>query len=132
MKLPHLKISSYKHRTMNNFGVIELATAKTTRVPGWAYVPDTGINLSAGALQPANRKRAARNQPNVSLSDLSARQEAKIRKELEALDRDTLSQRDANIPLPQKAGRGTLYSPSKGQRPGVFADQVGRHSAEQT
>ena len=27
---------------MNNFGVIEVATARTTNAPGWAYVPDTG------------------------------------------------------------------------------------------
>jgi zinc finger HIT domain-containing protein 1 len=86
---------------MNNFGVIEVAGAKTTNAPGWAYVPDTGINPAVTALQPASRKRA-RNQPKLTLSDLSARQEAKIRKDIEALDRD--SQRDVNIPIPQKAG----------------------------
>jgi zinc finger HIT domain-containing protein 1 len=86
---------------MNNFGVIEIATAKTTAAPGWAYVPDTGpIN---GGNQPANRKRA-RNAPGLSLGDLSARQEAKIRKEVEALDKD--NGRDAAIPLPVKSGRG--------------------------
>jgi zinc finger HIT domain-containing protein 1 len=87
---------------MNNFGVIEVASAKTTNAPGWAYVPDTGINPSVAALQPTNRKRAARNQPNLSLSDVSARQEAKIRKELDALDRD--GNRDPNIQVPQKSG----------------------------
>ncbi|OLN88570.1 SWR1 complex subunit vps71 [Colletotrichum chlorophyti] len=87
---------------MNNFGVYELASTKTTSAPGWAYVPDTGPNPSA--LQPANRKRAARNKANPSASDLTVRQEAKIRKELEQLDRD--SGRDATIPIPAKGSRG--------------------------
>ncbi|GAB1310946.1 Zinc finger HIT domain-containing protein 1 [Madurella fahalii] len=86
---------------MNNFGVIEIASTTTKSTPGWAYVPDTGPALPA-ALQPANRKRAARNQPALSLSDLSARQETKIRKDLEALDRD--NHRDISIPIPPKAG----------------------------
>ncbi|KAJ4295998.1 hypothetical protein N0V88_004700 [Collariella sp. IMI 366227] len=53
---------------MNNFGVIEIASTTTKSTPGWAYVPDTGPALSS--LQPTNRKRAARNQPALSLSDL--------------------------------------------------------------
>ena len=90
---------------MNNFGVIELAGAKTTAAPGWAYVPDVGP--AAAVQQPANRKRA-RNAPggNLSIGDLSARQEAKARKEIEALDRD--GARDASIPLPVKSGRGNV------------------------
>lgn len=87
---------------MNNFGVIELAGAKKTSAPGWAYVPDTSINLSS-VLQPGNRKRA-RNAAGVTLGDLSARQETKKRKEVEALDRD--GGRDNTIPLPVKHGRG--------------------------
>ncbi|KAK4217707.1 hypothetical protein QBC37DRAFT_414431 [Rhypophila decipiens] len=86
---------------MNNFGVIEVASTKTKNAPGWAYVPDVGPSPSAAALQPANRKRA-RNQTALSLSDLSARQDAKIRKELEALDRDI--HKDAAIPIPTKGG----------------------------
>ncbi|KAJ6445652.1 HIT zinc finger family protein [Purpureocillium lavendulum] len=88
---------------MNNFGVIELASARTTAAPGWAYVPDTGP--AAAIQQPTNRKRA-RNAPggNLSIGDLSARQEAKVRKEIEALDRD--GARDPTIPLPVKSGRG--------------------------
>ncbi|KAK4043649.1 hypothetical protein C8A01DRAFT_32177 [Parachaetomium inaequale] len=85
---------------MNNFGVIEIASTTTKNTPGWAYVPDTGP-LPA-ALQPTNRKRAARNQPALSLSDLSAREETRIRKDLEALDRD--SHRDANITIPPRPG----------------------------
>ncbi|KAM7208011.1 hypothetical protein V8F20_001557 [Naviculisporaceae sp. PSN 640] len=86
---------------MNNFGVIEVASTKTKNAPGWAYVPDVGPSPSAAALQPANRKRA-RNQTVLSASDLSARQEAKIRKDLEALDRDI--HKDAAIPIPLKGG----------------------------
>lgn len=91
---------------MNNFGVIELASAKTTAAPGWAYVPDTTINRSA----PANRKRA-RNVPGLSIGDLTVRQETKRRKEAEALDRD--GGRDNTIPLPVKSGRGMLASSSR-------------------
>ncbi|KAK4128567.1 hypothetical protein N657DRAFT_629645 [Parathielavia appendiculata] len=86
---------------MNNFGVIEIASTTTKNTPGWAYVPDTGPTLSA-ALQPTNRKRAARNLPALSLSDLSAREETRIRKDLEALDRD--NHRDVHIPIPPRPG----------------------------
>ncbi|KAK8139838.1 hypothetical protein PG984_000961 [Apiospora sp. TS-2023a] len=92
---------------MNNFGVIEVAGAKTTNAPGWAYVPDTGPpgrhhHQEAGK-NGKNRKRAARSTaggPNLSYADLSARQEAKVRKELEVLDRD--NPRDVSIPIPAK------------------------------
>ncbi|OTA91643.1 hypothetical protein M434DRAFT_397035 [Hypoxylon sp. CO27-5] len=93
---------------MNNFGVIELATTKTTNAPGWAYVPDTAPNIAAAAsaLQPGNRKRAARNQATASTSalyaDADARQEAKLRREIEALDRDNYH-RDVNIPVVSKS-----------------------------
>ncbi|KAK0655721.1 hypothetical protein B0T16DRAFT_342022 [Cercophora newfieldiana] len=95
---------------MNNFGVIELAGGKTTRAPGWAYVPDVGPS-PAQALQPTNRKRAARNQGGLNASDLSARQDAKIRKDLEALDRDT--NKDVNIPIPPKAGGSRAQASNK-------------------
>ncbi|KAK7951983.1 uncharacterized protein PG986_007711 [Apiospora aurea] len=90
---------------MNNFGVIEVASAKTTNAPGWAYVPDTGpLSLShQQGKNSKNRKRAARSAaggPNLSYADLSARQEAKVRKELEVLDRD--NPRDVSIPIPPK------------------------------
>lgn len=91
---------------MNNFGVIELASAKTTSAPGWAYVPDMGAKGAPGSGgAPANRKRA-RNLPGLSAGDLSARHEAKVRKEVEALDRD--GGKDSTIPLPVKSGRGML------------------------
>ncbi|KAL7628871.1 hypothetical protein AAE478_000386 [Parahypoxylon ruwenzoriense] len=109
---------------MNNFGVIELASTKTTNAPGWAYVPDTGSSLGTGAaaaaaassLQPGNRKRAARNQAGANLNlntlyaDADARQEAKLRREIEVLDRDNYH-RDVSIPIPtsskSNSGKGT-------------------------
>jgi len=96
--------------TMNNFGVIEIASTTTKTTPGWAYVPDTGPTPPQALQPPTNRKRAARNQPALSLSDLSAREETRVRKELEALDRD--SHRDVNIPIPAKPGGGRRTSPT--------------------
>lgn len=86
---------------MNNFGVFEVASAKKTNAPGWAYVPDTSFQPASTALQPANRKRA-RKAAGPSLGDLSARQEAKIRKEVEALQID--GARDNTIPVPVRSG----------------------------
>ncbi|OAA45516.1 HIT zinc finger family protein [Metarhizium rileyi] len=97
---------------MNNFGVIELAGAKTTSAPGWAYVPDTAIAPGSAGIQPANRKRA-RNPTGggPSLGDLTARQETKIRKEVEVLGKD--GSKDNTIPLPVKSGRPqTKYTPN--------------------
>ncbi|KAI8965800.1 hypothetical protein F5Y11DRAFT_256953 [Daldinia sp. FL1419] len=94
---------------MSNFGVIELASTKTTNAPGWAYVPDTAPHLAAAAsLQTGNRKRAARNQAtNTSAlyADADARQEAKLRREIEALDRDNYH-RDVSIPIVAKSNNG--------------------------
>lgn len=90
---------------MNNFGVVEVASTRTTNAPGWAYVPDTGINPAVAALQPTNRKRAARNNRvsgKPSLGDLSARQQAAVRKEVDQLDRDAL--KDVAIAVPARSG----------------------------
>ncbi|KAI5466616.1 hypothetical protein BGZ63DRAFT_418386 [Mariannaea sp. PMI_226] len=88
---------------MNNFGVIEIASAKTTAAPGWAYVPDTSAQRQRQRpAAPANRKRA-RNVPGLSIGDLTVRQETKKRKEAEALDKD--GGKDNTIPLPVKSGR---------------------------
>ncbi|KAK0729158.1 hypothetical protein B0T21DRAFT_370462, partial [Apiosordaria backusii] len=101
-----INVDTGKFKKMNNFGVIEVAGTANKATPGWAYVPDTGPALPA-ALQPKNRKRAAaaRNQPGLSLSDLTARQENKLRKDLEALNKD--NHRDVNIPVPHKTGGGS-------------------------
>lgn len=99
---------------MNNFGVIELAGARTTAAPGWAYVPDLGAGPGSAALQPSNRKRARKTPGGTNIGDLTARQEAKIRKEVENLDRD--GAKDGSIPLPVRAG-GEFRTCSPGSPP---------------
>lgn len=88
---------------MNNFGVIEVAGPKTAATPGWAYVADAAPIQHASS---TGRKRAAARGQGLSLTDQSAREEAKIRKELEGLDRE--SSRDVVIPVPAK-GRGEHF-----------------------
>ncbi|KAG5934166.1 hypothetical protein E4U53_000757, partial [Claviceps sorghi] len=89
---------------MNNFGVIELASARTTSAPGWAYVPDTAIAAGSAGIQPASRKRTRHpTGGGPSLKDFTARAEAKIRKEVEVLEKD--GNKDNSIPLPMKSGR---------------------------
>jgi zinc finger HIT domain-containing protein 1 len=94
---------------MNNFGVQEVANSRSIAAPGWAYVPDTGVNASVAALQPSSRKRA-RKQPSASHHETTAKQDAKILRELAALDRE--NHRDVSIPVPirhrDNAGRGKI------------------------
>ena len=93
---------------MNNFGLYELASTRTTSAPGWAYVPDTGPQ-SAAAIQPTNRKRARNtNAPSANVGDLSARQEARKQKEAEKLDKD--GNRDNTIPIPSRPGKGIVLA----------------------
>ncbi|PQE03398.1 HIT zinc finger protein [Rutstroemia sp. NJR-2017a BBW] len=91
-----------------NFGVVELATSRNTLAPGWAYVPDVGTNIPSSAIQPSAR-RAARGLPSASTHETTAKQDAKILRELAALDRE--NHRDVNIPVPVRhrdnAGRVT-------------------------
>jgi zinc finger HIT domain-containing protein 1 len=98
----------YSHR-MELFGVQELPSTKSISAPGWAYVPDTGINPSVAALQPSRAKRA-RNLPSTSAHENTAKQDAKILRELAALDKE--SHKDVQIPVPVKhrdnAGRGII------------------------
>lgn len=97
---------------MNNFGVIEVASTKTTHAPGWAYVPDTPASnipsqsVSAVHLHVNRNKRAARNN-NAAAGSVAAssfavneRHDAKLQKEIEQLQRDSLGGRDAQIPIP--------------------------------
>jgi hypothetical protein len=95
---------------MINFGVREVANSKSVAAPGWAYVPDTGVNTSVAAFQPSSRKRA-RNQPVASQHETTAKQDARILRELAALERE--SHRDVSIPVPIKhrdnAGRGEIF-----------------------
>jgi len=101
---------------MINFGIQEVAlNSKATAAPGWAYVPDTGVNASVTALQPSSRKRA-RTQLTASQHETTAKQDAKILRELVALDRE--NHRDVSIPVPirhrDNAGRGMLSGPQAG------------------
>ncbi|KAI0878939.1 hypothetical protein GGS24DRAFT_314636 [Hypoxylon argillaceum] len=93
---------------MNNFGVIELASTKTTNAPGWAYVPDRQHHHHHASTSTTNRKRA-RNAANggapLSLADANARQEVKARREIEILDRDNA--REAQVAIPAKPGSGS-------------------------
>jgi zinc finger HIT domain-containing protein 1 len=93
---------------MELFGVQELPASKSISAPGWAYVPDTGINPSVAALQPSRAKRIAGPTTKASTHETTAKQDAKILRELAALDRE--SHRDVQIPIPVKhrdgAGRG--------------------------
>ncbi|KAI1310319.1 hypothetical protein F5Y03DRAFT_392257 [Xylaria venustula] len=97
---------------MNNFGVIELASTKTTSAPGWAYVPDRQphhhIPPSTTTSSTTNRKRsraaASGAGAQLSLADANARQEAKARREIEILDRDNA--RDVHIAIPAKSRTG--------------------------
>lgn len=96
---------------MNNFGVIEVASAKTTHAPGWAYVPDTAASsvpsqsVSAVHLHVNRNKRAARQTKAGSSSaahhnDISARHDAKLQKEIEQLQRDSFGGRDLQVAIP--------------------------------
>lgn len=102
---------------MNNFGVIEVASTKTTHAPGWAYVPDTPASaipsqsVSAVHLHVNRNKRAARNN-NAAAGSVAAssfavneRHDAKLQKEIEQLQRDSLGGRDAQIPIPSGGQR---------------------------
>lgn len=81
---------------MLNFGVQEVVVSKTLSAPGWAYVPDTGTNPAS--LQPASRKRP-RN-VNALHQDTTAKQDAKLMRELAALDREHF--KDVSIPIPTR------------------------------
>lgn len=94
---------------MNNFGVIEVASTKTTNAPGWAYVPDVAgssnpsKSVSAVHLHVNRSKRAARQANTTGAAhhnDVSARHDAKLYKEIEQLQRDGLGARDVQIPIP--------------------------------
>lgn len=99
---------------MNNFGVIEVASAKTTHAPGWAYVPDTATasipsqSVSAVHLHVNRKKRAARNAADSSSATaqegISARHSAKLTKEIEQLQRDGFGGRDAHVAVPGGGG----------------------------
>ena len=89
---------------MINFGVREVAISTVPDRPGYAYVPDTGVNSSVAALQPTSRKR----QRTELAGETTAKQDAKLLRELTLLDRE--NHKDVSIPVPVRhrdnAGRG--------------------------
>jgi zinc finger HIT domain-containing protein 1 len=97
---------------MINFGVREVVNTKASVAPGWAYVPDTG---KVNSLQPVSRKRV-RTELTASQHDTTAKQDAKIIRDLAALDRE--SHREVSIPVPVRhrdnAGRGKLIMLGEG------------------
>ncbi|OBT92144.1 hypothetical protein VE01_10090 [Pseudogymnoascus verrucosus] len=87
---------------MDLFGVHDLPTSKSASA-GWAYIPDT---LSSAAA-PTSRKRARH---TASAHDQSARQDAKVARDLAALEREG-GGREVSIPVVPRgrdgAGRAT-------------------------
>lgn len=82
---------------MDLFGVHELPTSKSASA-GWAYIPDT---LSSAAA-PASRKRARH---TASAHDQSARQDAKVARDLASLEKEG-GGREVSIPVPVRARDG--------------------------
>lgn len=100
---------------MNNFGVIEVATGKTRHAPGWAYVPDSSLPSHSFAnqqSQPTDRKKRAARLANAAGGDHTARQNAKLQKELEALDKEPSAGRDVPVPSLQGRGRNIKHTPN--------------------
>lgn len=89
-----------------NFGVLEVAlqTGKSAPAPGWAYVPDISTSTPQLGLQPSSRRArgpAASSSLGANAHETSKKQDAKIVRELQMLDRE--NHRDVNIPV---TGRG--------------------------
>ncbi|OBT89142.1 hypothetical protein VE02_01673 [Pseudogymnoascus sp. 03VT05] len=87
---------------MDLFGVHDLPTSKSASA-GWAYIPDTLSSLAA----PTSRKRARH---TASAHDQSARQDAKVARDLAALEKEG-GGREVVIPVVPRgrdgAGRAT-------------------------
>lgn len=82
---------------MDLFGVHELPTSKSASA-GWAYIPDTQSSAAA----PTSRKRARH---TASAHDQSARQDAKVARDLAALEKEG-GGREVVIPVPVRARDG--------------------------
>lgn len=95
---------------MDLFGVQELPNSKSISTPGYAFVPDLGPQSSTAA----SRKRGARKELSSTAGERTAASDAKILRELAALDKE--SARDVVIPVPIRArdgaGRGELNNTS--------------------
>ncbi|GAP83548.1 putative hit finger domain-containing protein [Rosellinia necatrix] len=119
---------------MDNFGVIELASTKTTNAPGWAYVPDRqGHHLAAAGASTSSTSNRTRGRnagaggAATSSADLSARRDAKARREIEILDED--NPRGVQIAIPPKpsgGGGGGGSSSSSSSRTAAAAAAAGK------
>lgn len=93
---------------MDLFGVQELPNSKSISGPGYAFVPDLGPQSATTA---ASRKRSARKELSSTAGERTAASDAKILRELAALDKE--SARDVVIPVPIRArdgaGRGECF-----------------------
>lgn len=86
-------------------GVEVLPNSTSTKAPGWALVPDTGLGPSQAASLPTTKRGRAARASNVGGGDTTVRQQNAVVKHLADLDRD--SHRDVQIPVPKDtAGRG--------------------------
>ena len=86
---------------MDLFGVQELPNSKSTSTPGYAFVSDLGPQSATTA---ASRKRGARKELSSTAGERTAASDAKILRELAALDKE--SARDVVIPVPIRARDG--------------------------
>lgn len=95
---------------MLNFGVTEVAHSKSS-APGWAYVPVNNGGSGTASHQPASRKRI-RTEIGSNHHETTARQDAKVARDVAALDKE--NHREVSIPIPPRnrdvAGRGRVYS----------------------
>ena len=105
--------------------LLEVLPNSHASAPGWAYVPDLGLDPVKAGHAPANpRKRRAvgRVAPHAA-ADRTARQQAALARRLAELDRD--SARDVAIAVPKRegekgggGGRGGLSSSRRRMAPG--------------
>ncbi|KAG4033439.1 hypothetical protein MFRU_005g04460 [Monilinia fructicola] len=97
-----------------NFGILEVAlsTGKAAPAPGWAYVPDVANSTPQIGLQPSSRRArglgphaGSRNAAGAGFSahDTTKKQDAKILRELQLLDRE--NHRDVGIAVVGRSGR---------------------------
>ncbi|KAF2086237.1 hypothetical protein K490DRAFT_44621 [Saccharata proteae CBS 121410] len=96
---------------MPSIEVLPNTGAAAAPAPGWAYVPDTGYDPSKAPINPAARKRTARNPNAQTASTTTARQETQLLRRIADLDRDNTK----DIPVPgesKKRREGQKMTPN--------------------
>ncbi|KAJ8607201.1 hypothetical protein MRB53_040461 [Persea americana] len=66
----------------------EIPIAKSAAAPGWAYVPDNGYDPSKAPIVPSGARKRARNATYTGGAEGSARQQAKIARHIDELQKD--------------------------------------------